>query len=215
MYSLYLRPWVLDDACATEEVPHIRSLDLLPDSKRLRTKVTKDSYFRSYASTWSWYVRGNVVTEHARQIIVQFMAACIGSSGKHEERPEECVEEENSSSLPAVDLALMKVHEILDRMSEDKKADQPAEKGQGASDEEVDDKALEQSSQIHDAMKLTAKLWSRSAQVWGEGEIDVRNSTVPDLLQSLATASARRKSTKKQNRLHPKVRQSLASRERK
>ena len=119
LYSLYLRPWVLDPACATEEVPHIGSLDLLPNRRRLRTKLTRDSYFGSYERAWSWYVRGNVVTEHARQIIVQFMAACIGSSGKHDERPEECAEETNTTALPSVDLALTQVRQILDRMSQD------------------------------------------------------------------------------------------------
>ena len=84
------------------------------------------------------------------------------------------------------------------------------EKGQDASDEDVDAKALEQSSQIHDAMKLTAKLWSRTEQVWGEDAIDQRSTTVQDLMQSLPTSSAWRKSKKQQSRVHPKAKQSRA-----
>ena len=29
---------------------------------------------------WRWYVRGHVVSQHAKRIIIQFMAACCGKS---------------------------------------------------------------------------------------------------------------------------------------
>ena len=115
LYSLYLRPWTLDKAIATSEVPHITDLDDLsnchpcvgctptgtsgggtfdpPDKaeaafprRRLRSKqkadVEETTSKRSYATAWSWYVRGHIVTEHAAKIIKQFMAACCGKQLK-------------------------------------------------------------------------------------------------------------------------------------
>ena len=35
---------------------------------------------RSYGAAWSWYIRGHVVSLHAKRLIIQFIAACCGKS---------------------------------------------------------------------------------------------------------------------------------------
>jgi hypothetical protein len=85
LYSVYLRPWVLDRSLATPEVPHISDLDVLPDTVPLRKRVRGTSTgipgaTRSYELSWRWYIRGHVVSQHAARLIVQFMAACCGKS---------------------------------------------------------------------------------------------------------------------------------------
>ena len=85
LYSVYLRPWVLDKNLATREVPHISDLDVLPDTVPLRKRVRGKSTgtpgaTRSYELSWRWYIRGHVVSQHAARLIVQFMAACCGKS---------------------------------------------------------------------------------------------------------------------------------------
>ena len=40
----------------------------------------KVNTLRSYEVAWRTYIRGHVVSRHAKQITVQFMAACCGKS---------------------------------------------------------------------------------------------------------------------------------------
>jgi hypothetical protein len=77
LFSLYMRPWVLERVWATALVPHIADLDLLalPSSESASAAAS-----RSYTGAWRHYVRGRVVTHHAKRLVVQFMAACCGKS---------------------------------------------------------------------------------------------------------------------------------------
>ena len=76
LLSVYLRPWVSHREHASgQTVPHLADLNRL-QRRRLRDKqVVK----RSYDQAWRQYTRGKVVSEHARQIIVNFMSACISA----------------------------------------------------------------------------------------------------------------------------------------
>eukprot|EP00973_Karenia_brevis_P062446 8683851-Karenia_brevis.AAC.1 len=87
LYSIYMRPWTLDRLCATTDVPNIPMLNRIPyawtsvDGKvtavRARGKQPSPEYFqRSFARTWSWCARGNVVSEHSARLIKQLLAAC-------------------------------------------------------------------------------------------------------------------------------------------
>ena len=102
--SVYLRPWVMDPDIATEQVPHIRDLNLVPATpsddcpgdvgesrRRLRYKQPCPSYdhiaqarVRSYQHAWRTYLRGNVVSLHAKRIIVQFLVACYSKTNGDE-----------------------------------------------------------------------------------------------------------------------------------
>ncbi len=221
LYSVYLRPWVLDHSIATEEVPHLTNLNVLPSPpatgsinmrKRYRCKQPDRqphiSQPRSYAMAWRWYVRGNVVSRHAQKIIVQFMAASCGTSKRHADGEDNVEVESSPLTLPSNNLALERVHGILDRMSAAaiQKASTAAGKDKPeaeASEEDADAKALEQSGQINDAMQLTAKLWSRTQQSWPTGEIDTRISTLPDISSS-APPKKRKFQKTKDVRTHPR-----------
>jgi len=59
LYSLYLRPWVLRDADATHEVPHLANLGHTPG---LRHGMKKPDPVRPYCissflQSWRWYIR--------------------------------------------------------------------------------------------------------------------------------------------------------------
>ena len=102
LFALYMRPWVLDRRFATAEVPHLADLDLVPSSvpagfaltrRRLQSKTSlPPAPRRSFQEAWRWYVRGHVVSHHAKRIIVQFMAACCGKT-KGDQQPDADLEE--------------------------------------------------------------------------------------------------------------------------
>ena len=126
LYSLYMRPWVLDPSAATEHKPHILDPDKRPSpqqggSRRTRmTSKTKPPPTAecSFAKAWTWYLRGNVVSRHARRIITQFMSACCGRT-THMDDDETCAAGDANQDLQRglTDLTLTHVHGILARMS--------------------------------------------------------------------------------------------------
>ena len=127
LFSIFLRPWVLERADASVSVPHITDLDKpLPRAividepgdecvkrRKLSTKTTADGS-RSYKRAWATYVRGRIVSMHARRLIVQFMAACCGKSSRHEgnetQRGREPDDEERSTPN---ELKLQEIHGII------------------------------------------------------------------------------------------------------
>ena len=58
LFSLYMRPWVLDRRHASLEVPHITDLDvtLVPKRRVTIKQAPTAAWRRSYADSWSWYV---------------------------------------------------------------------------------------------------------------------------------------------------------------
>ena len=68
LYNVYMRPWTLLRGTATAAVPHLADLDKIAGKPA------------GHAASWSWYLRGHVVSEHAATLIAQFMAACCGRS---------------------------------------------------------------------------------------------------------------------------------------
>ena len=80
LFSLYLRPWVLDEAHSSTEVPHLKDLQKVPPAdmtigpqvcrplKRIRGKQPAPPerlLVSSYNEAWKHYIRGNVVSQHA------------------------------------------------------------------------------------------------------------------------------------------------------
>ena len=100
--SLYFRPWVLLRSSATSRVVHLMNLDLVtlrrPDDpdyaqpmgrQRLRSKMNPPRWSqRSYKDAWTRYIRGNIVTDHAKRYIQNFLLVMAGT-GKHEREDEE------------------------------------------------------------------------------------------------------------------------------
>ena len=179
LYSLYLRPWVLDGSHASQWVPHLGNLNYIAGRRRTAKRVDqlRTSSRRSFAVAWSQYIRGNVVSTSACRIIVQFMAANCGRSRRDEDDSKIHGDTATNQHVPDADMAVQRIHGIIDRMStaEVKVGTQKAAAGAnepGDVDHEADACALQQSSQINDAMKLTAKLWSRTKQGWDAENLD-------------------------------------------
>ena len=86
--------------------------------KRLRGKQKpneSEPSIRSFASAWSWYVRGHIVSEHAARIIKQFMAACCGKASKDaDEFDGDDDGRQRCREMPDNTLPLARVHAILD-----------------------------------------------------------------------------------------------------
>ena len=79
VFSVYLRPWTLNAAWSTDRVPHLQELNVVPGSAQDGTPQY------SYAAAWSNYIQNGVVSRHAQRIIVQFMLANCGRSGRQED----------------------------------------------------------------------------------------------------------------------------------
>ena len=176
LLNLYMRPWVLVHENATDAVPHICNLDVVPAVKssstarrvRLRSKQRDPALQqRSHAVAWSWYVRGHIVSRHAQRLIVQFMAACCKKSQKNEDLLGDMDKEEKVSELPpGSKLPLIRLHAILDRMSEEKPKNKKLDTKDCNAEEEALPTEPQQGSFIQTALKLTAQLWNRSAHEW-------------------------------------------------
>ena len=99
LFSVYLRPWVLDTRFASAHVPHVIDLDLVPAvltpssssvRRRVRGKQARDpQIMRSFSASWTWYIRGHVVSQEAKCYIIQFLAACCGKSKTRDDTPED------------------------------------------------------------------------------------------------------------------------------
>ena len=77
LYSVYMRAWTKIHSYASDHVPHLSKLDVLPPRCR---QWQKSVSVRSFASTWSWYLRGNIVSTHQKRLIVAFMSLNCGKS---------------------------------------------------------------------------------------------------------------------------------------
>ena len=106
---------------------------------------------------------------------------------------EDVHEEVESHPLPQCDLALGRVYNILDRMSEADVRKSTSAKGKASleaphdDDDDAEAHALEQSSQINGAMKLTADLWKRTSVEWPEAAGDTSLGYDADSLKALQT----------------------------
>ena len=94
LFSLYMRPWTLCPEWAETHVPYIGNLDVVPRehmSPDLQSMIRAAGFsaeslqeeVRSHEFSWRSYIRGHVVSLHAKRLIVQFIAACCGRSADH------------------------------------------------------------------------------------------------------------------------------------
>ena len=179
LLSLYMRPWVLERVWATAVVPRIADLDLqtFPSSEPASASAS-----RSYSGAWRHYVRGRVVTHHAKRLVVQMMAACCGKSAAGRDLdPADDAAGRQLKEMPANELPLQRVHGILDRMSlateEEKGVTRPRTEETGSGSErsdEADQKALKKSTQMQGAMDRPARTYCKSPPTI-EGESNTNN----------------------------------------
>ena len=125
-------------------------------------------------------------------IIKNFMAASVQTVFTKTQN-EDVHEELESAPVPQCDLALSRVYNILDRMSEADVRKSTSAKGKASlaaphdDDDDAEAHALEQSSQINGAMKLTADLWKRTSVEWPESAGDTNLGYDADSLKALQT----------------------------
>ena len=125
-------------------------------------------------------------------IIRNFIAASVHTVFS-KTQAEDAGEEVESDPLPQCDLALGRVYNILDRMSEADIRKRTSSKAKDSLEEEAHDDddaevyALEQSSQINGAMKLIAGLWKRTSVEWPAAAGDRSLGYDADSLKALQT----------------------------
>ena len=134
--SVYLRPWTLG-ADADKFVPHLLQLAQLPPEfaampeeerrrnpygKRIRGKAWAMQPPRaSWSDAWEWYIRGNVVTEHARGVITDFLTATLARTASHDESDDEdegATAADPPDSVKPYAPSLEKLRAIISRSSE-------------------------------------------------------------------------------------------------
>ena len=152
LYSLYMRPWVLNARWSTRAVPYICDLSLVvPEDPqirhRLKGKQAQCIADVSYYDAWLWYIKGHVVSHHQKRIIVQFMTSCCGKSTTKDREEQEKIKKENSS--PANEVALKQMHAILDAYGGNPRDVQ--EQDADSSDENGDDSKNKKDKEICNA----------------------------------------------------------------
>ena len=169
---------------------------------------------RCHEESWRWYIRGNVVSHHSQRLIVQFMSACCGRSARDTtgERDEEDASL-RSSMIPENDLSLIRVHSIIDKMSE-KKDEKATSKAKSKVIDFIDDAEMLEdepkdpgiSTLVREALIATGVLWPRvnaDKKIICES-VDCRNSTLDEKtnesLRSQSSQPRKKRSSKQKKR---------------
>ena len=128
--SLFFRPWTLLQGDAT--VPHLSLLGMTASSLREVYETRKDCASRKigkkrrpeppvstlhkvdWTSSWSEYVRGNVVSASAAKLIQSFLLNTLGSSGKAaDDLASEADDTEDEVDLPPMKVSREKFQDLL------------------------------------------------------------------------------------------------------
>lgn len=175
LFSVYLRPWVLDTRWAVPvRVPHLADLNLVRADPAAGAPAGAENendlheYLRNFEAAWRAYVRGHVVSRHAKEIIVQFMAACCGKSTRADDDAEDIARQ--TRTCPPNEVQLARLHTIMDELGEKANTEQQKPQGRAkakakasagdvAVGDSVDDPAAVRSEQMQNALYATAKLW--------------------------------------------------------
>ena len=138
---------------------------------------------RSFARAWRQYIRYRIVSEHAKRIISQFMAACCGKSTTEDPVEEHAgIAPTELEKNEACNFSLQNVHNIIQHASSQKSTSRV---------EDVDDNDMETykvSDQIQCSLRLGSALWSFDNISWGEGQVSTKGHYVAEPT-SKATAS--------------------------
>ena len=120
--SLYFRPWSLcQSLSAPPHVPHLLQLPLFPEPEvrrraRQKRKARAEESMPSWASSWARYIRGNVVSQHAAQLIRRFLSLTLsrsgGDGGESDDSASEAGEDDGHAAAP-VSVALEEARKIM------------------------------------------------------------------------------------------------------
>ena len=150
--SLYWRPWTLcEDFSQAPHVPHLLQMRLYPEPTvqhrvRGKSKATAEETMQSWAGSWSRYIRGNIVSEHAAKLIRRFLSLTLARSSYDGRESDDDAEsgQENMEGHGAdpMKIKLDDLHQIL-RISEECENDSQQKK-----EEQIDKLSLQTSSVI-------------------------------------------------------------------
>ena len=150
--SLYWRPWTLcEDFSQAPHVPHLLQMRLYPELTvqhrvRGKSKATAEETMQSWAGSWSRYIRGNIVSEHAAKLIRRFLSLTLARSSYDGQESDDDAEsgKENMEGHGAdpMKIKLDDLHQIL-RISEACENDSQQQK-----EEQIDKLSLQTSSVI-------------------------------------------------------------------
>ena len=183
LFSVYMRPWVLDHALASQHVPHLCDLDRAaaeadsPPVKRRRLvgkQRPRGQAPRSFTAAWKWYVRGNIVSRHAARLITQFMAACCGKSTTRDHmEADPDTHADGTAPNTSNTIPLSRVHAVLDRAT---RFDGTG--ATGTHDESgTEDEQLRLSEHVRCSLSVTDDLWRRDIMEWPETELNRQGNT--------------------------------------
>ena len=226
LFSLYMRPWTLQESWATQSVPHICRLDCRQyAASRSSTvepggpQIWPDVPMRSYELSWRDYIRGHVVSRHAQRLIVQFMAANCGKSTSPDNAAADDDQDLSKMMLvPDNNVPLERVHAIIDNMSSEKTPGEPAashKKKQPSqqkmdfpedfNEDEEESRDPEASTLVKEALVTTGKLWCRKH--WSqdaEPDMDVRHSMLSTSTMTSIQKKAQHATKEKGKRKSPR-----------
>ena len=130
---------MLEPQDATAVAPHVTDLNLIsPRHVCVRTtsgaqgaavvpyrRFRQKTHFpaeRNFALAWRLYIRGSIVSRHAKKIITQFMAACCGKSKTEDVLLGEAgMTPDAAEQNEPCDVSLRRVHEILQEVAQGKR----------------------------------------------------------------------------------------------
>ena len=149
--SLYWRPWTLcEDFSQAPHVPHLLQMRLYPEPTvqhrvRGKSKATAEETMQSWAGSWSRYIRGNIVSEHAAKLIRRFLSLTLARSSYDGRESDDDAESEKENmeghGADPMKIKLDDLHQIL-RINEACENDSQQQK------EEQIDKLSQQTSSV-------------------------------------------------------------------
>jgi hypothetical protein len=130
IFSVYLRPWVLNRAHSTAHVPHIADLDVViteflgcRPERRYRGKAPAQQFSRSYALAWRDYTKSHVVSQHAVRIVKNFLSTHMAESAEVLDEEEE---ETRKAEEPAIDTSWASMETVRAILNPETKEEQPS-----------------------------------------------------------------------------------------
>ena len=110
LLSVYLRPWTLHRELSSFVVRHLADLDVIMPAEALAQSRRRLSYKstltqqaqRGFHAAWRQYIRGRVVSEHARRLIVNFLGACATTTTQDKDSDDEAVPRPEPPCVPGM-----------------------------------------------------------------------------------------------------------------
>ena len=211
LYSVYLRPWVLDKDIATAAVPHITDLNRYDEASSFvrtdggqttnvitRRRVTGKTSVRSFARAWQHYIRHSIVSKHAKRIISQFMAACCGKSTTEDAvEDKEGVAPTDMEKNEACNVSLQYVHNII----RDTSSQNPTRTSDETEDLATESRKL--GDQMKCSLRLGSALWSLDNVAWDAEVVSTHGNMVPQPKEK--TKATKQKASKDDVKFREKV----------